>query len=319
MKYLLFFFLLFGSGSLYIPSGKFYEGDMFKFPIIYTSESMKMIMIPGYTNMLVYNSEGYYLTSQKHMSEVIAHLIPALITIEIIPATLEAYISTSDLKISRINYLTAEVIAQISTDETANIMMAGHDGTLAVIGQTKIKVFASDLSTATYSESYATDTLIDMLYYSIERSVYLLQRDKIIKINLATNIKLDITLEAGLQGYNLEDQPDSSFFYVDGINSNNQLFIKQLSREINDFILSYSEEALLAYTGYRPPTYTKSTIILNSGEDLNSNKYGDMVLIIKKSDFTSISSYSCSATTPICSSNNNYKSKELLFRIHTNE
>jgi hypothetical protein len=210
MKRLLFLLLLLKLGEFYKPIIlKFHETDVFKNPLTYTDDSRKMIMIPGYSNMIVYNSDGYYLTNTAHLNRVVAHLIPGLVSVEIIPATLEAFISTADSKISRINYLTGEVIAQKMSDKTASIMMAGHDGSLAAIGSTKIIVFGTHLSVVNYSETYAADTLIDVLYYSVERLLYLLLRDKIIKINLATNSKEDINLAAGLQGYNLEDEPDS--------------------------------------------------------------------------------------------------------------
>jgi hypothetical protein len=178
-------------------------------------------MIPGYSNMIIYNSDGYYLTNTAHLNRLVAHLIQGLVSVEIIPTTLEA---STDPKISRINYLTGEVIAQRVSDETASIMMIGHDGSLAVIGSTKIRVFGTDLSVVDYSDTYAADTLIDVLYYSIERLLYLLLRDKIIKINLVTNNKVNINLDASLQGYNLEDDPDSDYFYGDGIDSSNKFF-----------------------------------------------------------------------------------------------
>ncbi len=84
--------------------------------------------------------------------------------------------------------------------------MAGLDGTLAVIGQTKLKVFSSDLNTITYTDTYTSDSILDVLYYPLEGSVYLLRTPNIItKCVLATNTKTDLIIDAYLRGYNLED------------------------------------------------------------------------------------------------------------------
>jgi hypothetical protein len=77
MKKKLFFLLfLLTLGFSYLPSWKFYQKDINVNSIEITSDSRKMIAIPGYTNILVYNSDGYYLTTTSDLKTVVTYLFP---------------------------------------------------------------------------------------------------------------------------------------------------------------------------------------------------------------------------------------------------
>ena len=200
MKKILSFLALTCLTLCYIPSPKVYEEEVAVLPLLFSNSENKMIMIPGYSNMIVYNAKGYILTSMKHLEVVVSYNFANLLLVEPIPQTQEAFLATSEPKISRVNYLSGEIIAHTSTDESAKVMMAGIDGSLAVIGQTKLKLFSSDLSSVTVLETFATDSAKDLLHYPLERSVYLLTLTTIIKHDLtpATGLpRIEINLNPG--------------------------------------------------------------------------------------------------------------------------
>ena len=123
---ILIFLLMLVAASGYVSVPRYYDQSIYVFqhPFRFAvhKEGMKGIMIPGYTNYLMYNERGFMLSTFRHHRLIVEHPIKSITLMEPIPGSHEAFAATTDLKLKRINYLTGEILQEVSTNEVVNVM-----------------------------------------------------------------------------------------------------------------------------------------------------------------------------------------------------